>query len=167
MRPGTRLALSLAIIPLLFGCENRTAQRSEGAFVKIKVPLRIYVVAAQEHGEQPPLLFPLLRIYSSSGRLVYSSHDNTLNASLLSDLPGKIKDLQPTKVSDSLQGLLGGLPGVGVQGRRVLSNRDATLVSISLDACHACGVQDGSLQVNEKELLRKGINIIAVEVSNP
>ena len=52
----------VAVLAVLSGCNRLSARRSDARFVEFTLPLKSYVSLVQRHGEEPPFVFPLLRL---------------------------------------------------------------------------------------------------------
>jgi len=115
--------------------------------------------------DDQPSLFPELRIYNASGRLVYQNHDGGRNARMLRGLPATIHELSPIANARPLEAAKQAFPEFRSLDPEVTNHAEATIVSIMLGGCHGCEVQDQAVSTEHENLLKNNVNVFLVYVS--
>ena len=112
--------------------------------------------------------FPLLEIYNSSGFLVYRGEDSATNSGILREFPAQAKNLKPQATSQSLRSILQEIPEFKPEMRRILSSGKFVILSVDLQDCQACTLQENALDDQRKSLLRDyGATILELHVERP
>jgi hypothetical protein len=113
------------------------------------------------------LYFPLLQIYDSKGRLVYVGHIAKENASVLEQTPANIDSLQHVPEAVSLGDVIKELPDFESRRDDLLKSNKATVLSVFLEDCHACSIQEHTLDATQNQLLHRGVNLLVIHVAKP
>jgi hypothetical protein len=131
--------------------------------------LRGYVHSLVEINNRPStnVYFPLLQVYNSSGKLVYIGHNAEANAQFLQELPDDIAGLQPDPSAATLQKVMQQFPEFALKSDAVLQTGKPTVVTVFLEDCHACSVQEQALDNSQQRLHDRGINLLIIHVAKP
>jgi len=166
-------AAAILALPLFFalsicGC-GHSARESSGIFISADSPLALYVNAGSHGGadKSAHFFFPQLEIYDESGSLLYQSHDVRENAELLRDLPDRIKSMKPQPGTTTLAEAIDKTPVFRARKDDILGRRTVSIVSIFLEDCHACSLQEDALDGVQHDLLDRGTNLLVVHLSKP
>lgn len=154
----------MVMLCLLAGC--RTADGAgKGVSRSLTVPLLSF--AQSQAGAGGIIRFPTLEIFDRDGALVYLGSNAGSNAALVKALPGLFPGLRKIPGRMELAAVIDKLPGLNAEDREsLLGNRLPTVVSIDLDQCEACAVQDRALAGDAKSLLSaQGFNTFLIRVS--
>jgi hypothetical protein len=150
------------------GCNtSHSTANFKGFALSSNVPLKSYVhfaVGANGHKESR-FYFPLLQIYDKGGRLVYVSHDTEANAKVLEKFPNNTDSLQPIPQTTLLQDVIKELPEFETKRDDLLRTKRTTVLSVFLEDCHACSVQEEALDNTQNQLLAPGVNLLIVRVA--
>jgi len=152
------------------GC--RTARRTgiaNGLVLTSNLELRSYVkFAVGANGNKDTRLhFPLLQIYDAAGRLVYVGHDARANATALEQMPGNIDTMHPISGSSLLPDVMRQLPEFEVKREDLLRAKRTTALSVFLQDCHACSIQEEALDKTQTKLHDRGVNLLIIKVARP
>jgi hypothetical protein len=150
----------------LHGCRSTTG---DGIVISSYPQLKSYVhfaVGSNGHKEAN-LYFPLLQVYDPAGRLVYVGHDARENAKLLDQLPGNLDSLKPIPETTLLPDVMKEMPEFAARKDEVLRVKQVTVLSVFLEDCHACSIQEEALDSTEKQLVRRGVNLLIIRVAKP
>jgi hypothetical protein len=166
------VAVTLTAILLLgpFGCGlKHGGADANGVLISTSLPLPLYVQAGSHGsaGKGPQIFFPQFEIYDESGDLTYSSHESIENARILKELPGGIQSLKPNLEAPHLAEIMDAIPDFRARKVKILAQRRVSILSVFLENCHACTVQEDALGDAEHRLLDNGINLLVLRVSRP
>jgi len=164
------IAAAVCLGLLLAGCFAACRRaNTEGALVSASLSLRSYVQSNLHGGpgNGAGVFFPQLEIYNRLGELVYSSHESLANARILQSLPGSIDGLRPKPEGGHLAEVLEETPEFRERKQDVLGRRHISVLSVFLEDCHACAVQEGALSDAQNRLLSGGVNLLVIRVSRP
>jgi hypothetical protein len=169
-RGPAAVTLALTILSASFGCTSRRGGGdAEGVLISTSLPLASYVQAGS-HGSADKgakFFFPQLEIYDESGDLIYSSHESIENARVLKELPGSIKNLKPNPHAPRITEIMEAVPAFRQRKQEILTQHRVSILSVFLENCHACTVQEDALGDVEHRLLDHGINLLVLRVSRP
>jgi hypothetical protein len=161
----------VALLPLsLSGCHQSHSLGTADSFeLSSSVPLKSYVkFAVGMNGHKDThLYFPLLQIYDSEGRLVYVGHVAKENALVLEQTPDNISSLQHVPEAAPLGDVIKELPEFESRRGELVNSNRATVLSVFLEDCHACSIQEQTLDTTQKQLLRRGVNLLIIHVARP
>jgi hypothetical protein len=142
---------------------------AKGQLISTSVPISLYA-AARMHGSAGGVSefnFPMLEIYDGSGALVYRSHEPINNARVLRELPSSIQSLQPRKDAPRLADIIEALPEFKAKEKEILRHHNPVVLSVVLENCHACTVQEDALGEAQQLLLQNSIDVLVVNVAQP
>ncbi len=162
--------LTAALLLASSACTSRPArQDTQGVFISTRLPLASYVQAASpgSPGKGTKLFFPQLDIYDESGDLIYSSHESIENARVLKELPGSIQNLHPQPGAPRVAEIIQALPNFRAQEEKILKHHNVTVLSVFLENCHACTIQEDALDDSQRRLLDDSINVLVIRLSRP
>jgi hypothetical protein len=150
------------------GCRSNSSGRVGNGFVlssdlSFQSYIRFAVGANGHKGAQ--LFFPLLEVYDPTGHLIYVGHDSKSNAALLKNLPQDLQSLQPIPGASQLPDVMKQLPDFESKAQDVLSSNRVTVLSVFLENCHACTVQEATLDDTQSRLRDLGINLLTIRVA--
>jgi len=169
-RGPAAVTLTVALLLASFGCTSRRGGGDTGGvLISTSLPLPSYVQAGS-HGSADKgakFFFPQLEIYDESGNLVYSSHESIENARVLKELPDGIQGLRPKPDAPRLAEVMEAVPALRARKGEILGQHRVCILSIFLENCHACAVQEDALGDAEHRLLDHGINLLVLRVSRP
>jgi hypothetical protein len=179
MKSGTIGARRSAVIPvaallapLLFTLACTPAhggKRTRGIFVEASLPLASYVRmrGRLDAGRNSKFFFPELRIFDGSGTMVYLGQESVRNARVLERLPNGIGGLKPKPDALQLARILDAVPGFRKRETEILGEHRVSVLSVFLEDCHACTVQENALDGAERRLLDQGVNLLVIRATRP
>ncbi|MGC9293529.1 MAG: hypothetical protein ACP5EP_12560 [Acidobacteriaceae bacterium] len=152
----------------VLGCrQTGSVVSGQGIFISADMPLASYVRANPQgvgiKGRQ--FYFPELDIYGPSGELLYSGHGSFDNTRVLRELPGSIQGLRPKPGATQLAEVMDTVPDFKTRKVEVLGSRRISVLSVFLEDCHACTIQEDALDDTQKRLLDQGVNLLVLRVS--
>jgi hypothetical protein len=155
------------LLLLLSGCKGDRSM--EGRMVTSDLDFKSYVhsVIAANGSKDASFYFPLLQIFDEQGRLVYVGHDAKQNSAIMSQIPGNLVDLRPIPNGITLSSIMGEVPAFKPQQNAFIGGKRGTVLSVFLEDCHACSVQEKALDDNQKQLLKRGTNLLVLNVTKP
>jgi len=152
------------------GCHApNSAKAQKGLLITSHVDLKSYVhstVGANGHRETK-IYFPLLQIYDALGNLVYVGHDSRQNSKALEGLADGTDKMTPVSGASSLTQAISDTPAFSSEGSAIAHTNRPTIISVFLEDCHACSVQEEALDKTQEHLQEQGINLLIVRVSKP
>jgi hypothetical protein len=166
----TAIILMVALLAAAVGCAcSAGGSEARGVLISTSLPLNSYVAAISHRsaGKQPQFFFPQLEIYDGSGNLIYTSHESFENAKVLKELPAGIRSLRSTPETARLAEVLEEVPDFRARKREILGRSRISVVSVFLEECHACEIQEDALAGAENRLLDEGVNLLVIRVSRP
>lgn len=169
-RAPAAVTLAAALLLASFGCASRPGGGdAKGVLISTTLPLPSYVqaVSGETAGKAPQFFFPQLEIYDESGALIYSSHESVENARILEELPDSIRSLRPKPDAARLAEIMEAVPAFRVRKDEILREHRVSVLSVFLENCHACTVQEDALGGAQDRLLDHGINLLVIRVSRP
>jgi len=152
------------------GCSSRTAAHTrQGEALSAVVPLNTYVSARLAGTDRgiAKFFYPQLQVFDGSGKLVFSGHDAVRNAALMRGLPESVRGLRPLPGDASLAQVIDLVPAFRKRKGELLARHAVTVVSILLEGCDACTVQESALDGAERRLLGRGVNLLVTRLSHP
>lgn len=153
------LALTIGLLVIVggIGCRSTKARS-----ISISIPVLPYL---QSPMGKTSSIFPTLEIFNSRGELIYLNHDGKGNAEVLKSLPQSLGQLKSILGKPSLSEETENLQGLTVEDRRtLLQSRLPTVVSIFLEECHSCSIQEQVVDDVGVSLTSKGINSVVIYV---
>lgn len=142
-----------------------------GASISLTVPVVSYLQSQSSlAGKGSPIAnFPTLEIFDRTGQAVYQSHDAGKNAELLRSLPEAMEGLKTLPNHATLSQVIETFPGLAEKDRdALLDYRRPTLLSLSLEDCHACELQEQATGPETKgRLVENGFNLLDIQFSQP
>jgi len=161
-------ALVVSLLSGLVGCAPRQAAGgARGLFVTTSLPLASYVQAGSREGPKSgaTFFFPQLDIYDLSGNLIYSSHESLESARMLNTLPGGIQGLPPKPDAPRLAEVVERVPGFREKKEQILGRPRVSVISVFLENCEACSLQENALDDARGRLLDHDINLLVIRLS--
>jgi len=135
----------------------------------IQLPLRTFAQSwnGSHGGKGVMIYFPMLELFNESGDLIFAGHDPGQNSKILKGLPGTLHALKPIGGGDSLVRVMQKFPQIPNRDA-LLSDRRPTVLSVFLQDCHACSLQESALdQGTEGEIRKNGMNLVVINVERP
>jgi hypothetical protein len=166
----TTAALTTLWLLLLMGCSSQQKKvDTKGLSISASLPLGVYVKDGAKHSStnNTQFYFPQLYIYDKSERLVYSSHDNLDNVDLLKNKSSALQRLQPITGGEDFADIVEEINEFRARKRELLGQRRFSVLSIFLEDCHACSVQEEALSGSENRLVEDGINVLVLHLTKP
>gem|GEM_PF-6058859 len=112
--------------------------------------------------------FPLLEIYNSSGALVFQGRDATANAKILQEFPGVLNNYQPKERAPRLENVIAQIPDFKAVEQKNGRNTEWVLLSVDLEGCEGCEVQEDALRGIKRRLLeQESVEIFEIHVLRP
>lgn len=152
------------------GCFSGSARMAaEGVCVTATVHAQFLTEVSRRAGwtDDEIASFPQLRIYDTLGRLIYIGHDGYASAQVVSGLPEDVKARSPIIGAASLDSVMEAFPEFHQQRMTITNHSGYTVISVLLDGCHGCTIQEGALDSTRPQLLKRGVNLLTVQVLHP
>lgn len=169
--PRRAAAPLTAVLLLVFSsCAPKPAGRdAKGSLVSCDLSLSSYVRTSLDGttNKAGGVFFPQLEIYDESGYLVYSSHESIENARILREIPSGLQGLRPKTDAPLLEKLVEAVPALHARKAEILEQHRMDVLSIFLQDCHACAIQEDALSDAGHQLLARGMNVLVIHVSRP
>ncbi len=162
--------LSTSLLPAFWGCvPRRGGGNAEGICISTSLPFASYIQAGlhESAGKRAQFFFPQLEIYDESGERIYSGHEAIENARVLRDLPNGVEALRSKLDGARLAEIMEGVPAFRGRKEEILAHHRPSVLSVSLEDCHACSLQEDALGSAEHQLLAHGINLLVIRVTRP
>jgi hypothetical protein len=175
LRKGYSKRLSVQLFALTLACGSagcnylHHSSKDSALVLSTQLTLKSYVhsaIGANDH-KSMSVYFPLLEVYDPSGKLVYVGHNAQDNSRILSLLPENMSDLVPVPDTLPLQEVIKQFPDFQINSAELLRTRMPTIITVFLEDCHACSVQEQALDNTQQHLHDRGINLLVVKVAKP
>jgi hypothetical protein len=112
--------------------------------------------------------FPVLEVYNESGILVYHGDEAVTNATILQGFPASIRNLPAKEDAPRLESLLDQIPDFKPRVKEILGKKQLVLLSIGLDECGACKIQEDAIGDLENRLLKEqSVTILKIDIAHP
>lgn len=158
------IALALLLVSVT-GCGSKPQAR----WISADLSISAYIEARMHSPDRTASTFdfPVLEIYNDDGWLVYHGHEAIQNAAILNELPASARNLQPVRESPRLADILKAVPAFKAQERRVLEQHGTVVLSVELEGCGACRIQDRAMDEARQRLLQRSIAVLEIHVIQP
>jgi hypothetical protein len=165
MRPPYGHLLSAVTTSSLSGCRPHAT----GLVARATIPLESYVHSKlAANGRNGRLMgFPTVQVYNASGDLIYQSHDVNENSKILMELQKGRTALPPLAGTMSLSAVIMDMPGINEKESMLAKGSSPTVITISLEGCHACSVLNETLEATQKQIVDSGKNLLLITVQQP
>lgn len=166
--PFSKYGLLSAYLSLVaFLAANGCRLRQSGISISTDLTVPVYIkVNALANGDKVGY-FPQLDVFDQDGFLVYSGHDVTENSHLLNTLPEGLQSLHRQPHAATLSRILDEMPALRTSKAKLLGRHSINILSVSLDGCHGCSIQEDALVRSETRLLSSGVNLLVIRVARP
>lgn len=167
--------LCLSLLPLfcvsslLLSCARRNSAGRPGIATSIEMSMPEFFQAwtAGAGGKGARVYFPTLEVFDSNGQLIYQGHNAVQNANAVRQMPAYLSGLKAIPNAARLDQVTTGLMRLP-QRASILASHQPTIVSVFLQDCHSCSLQEDALvSTRVQELARQGINLIVIHVTRP
>jgi len=161
------LLCSALLMIMLNGCE---AQRKDSELFSTNMDMSSYAQARQHSSgnQESTFSFPVLEIYNKSGTLVYRSGESASNAQVLKDFPNNFQGFEAQEHAARLAEIVEAIPDFEVRKRKILDQRQLVILSVTLDGCKGCSIQEEALDDFKQRILQQlAIAILEIHVSHP
>jgi hypothetical protein len=162
--------LSLAVAFSSTGCNHlHPSSQATALVLSSQLSLKSYVhsaIGANDH-KSLSVYFPLLEIYDPYGKLVYVGHNAKDNSRILKLLPENMSEFVPLPNTLPLQEVMEQFPDFQIKSAALLETRNPTIITVFLEDCHACSVQEEALDSTQQQLHDRGVNLLIVKVAKP
>lgn len=156
------LAMS-ASLSLMAGCRKATHDR--GINITYIRPFRSYVTSkvAENAKLNGRFYFPTLEIYNSGGHLIYCGRSAPENENLLR------KPLETMVRNDSIPNTADLITVVSelsgpTTAKRIADRHVLTYIAVDLENCHACSIQEHTIEESKDDILKTGSNLLTVSL---
>jgi hypothetical protein len=141
----------------------------KGALMSANLSISSYAEARRRGNAKATseFFFPMLEIYNGSGALVYRGHESIENARVLRELPSGIDSLLPQQDAPRLSDILEAVPDFKTKEQEILRRRSPVVLSIVLENCKACTVQEDELDQAQQRLLEHSVDVLVVKIAHP
>jgi hypothetical protein len=161
-------ALALGCAGFLIACRGGS-KPAESMVISTDLPMKSYVAMRStldgKTGAQ--FFFPELDVYGGDGGLVYSGHDSAGNSQVLKGLPGAIGGLHANSTLPRISDVVDAVPAFKARRQELLRQNRSVVLSILLENCHACSVQEDTLGDMQDTLKKRGVNQLVIRVTRP
>jgi len=151
------LRLLTVICLSLLSCKSKAI--SEGRLNTTVLPVSSYlkaIAAYESTGEKTSVQFPQLQVYTPSGTLLYSSSDTMENVGLLQDIQERIKTMKQRPTATNLSQIVDQIPDFKTRKREIIDGDKVIILSVFLDGCKGCSIQEEALTNSRHQLLAAG-----------
>jgi len=158
------LSASLIVIAAS-GCRSNG---KHGELVSTTLSMSSYVDALHRvnPGHSTTYLFPVLEIYNEAGVLIYRDNASMTNARILREFPGSVQNLPPKEDAPRLVKVLEEIPDFKPWAREIVGKKKLTILSVGLEDCRACSIQEQALDGLEKRLVQQpAVAILEINVT--
>jgi hypothetical protein len=166
--PGTGLlGLTLAVI-FLTGCTGGQQGRNEVMSTTMDISSYAAIRQRLSGSNESTFNFPELEIYNQARALVYRSHESTANAEILKDFPNRVLSLRSQEHAPNLREVIESVPDFKIRQRQVLDGTNLVILSITLEGCQSCRIQESALgDFKQKILQQPSVRVLEIHVSHP
>ena len=154
------------MIAVSTGCTNHDHSSPS---ISATLSMSSYALVRQHasYNRESAYYFPMLEIYTPSGLVVCKSHESAANAKVLMNFPDSVRDLPPQEQEPRIEKILNEIPEFKARQQEIGANK-WVILSIALQQCEACEVQDNAMQQARKRLLKNGTTqILEIQVTPP
>ena len=172
-RSALRLLVVANLLSPLAGCNTSSTSRqvNEAKAYSISLPLASYARSQTSHlataERTSEIHFPTLLVFGADGGEFYESHEGLANSKILSGKLSAIQSSRAIREGDAFGAFIRSVPELKSSISGLESPRRITVVSVDLEDCRACSVQDKALQRVESDLLSQSINVVELHVAKP
>ncbi len=153
----------------LTACQ-RGEHKTAGIRISATMPWYSYVqaklVEKVDKTGKPTFTFPVLLVYNKAGVLVYEGHDTAGNTDALAKLSSGELPFH-VEAGAQLTTLIDKIPEFQSRKSRLIEPHNMSAVSIFLESCHACSMQEETITTMEQRLLAERVNLLMVHVLRP
>jgi hypothetical protein len=155
--------IAMLSFSLLAGC--RKATHDQGVNVAYTLPLKSYIALklAENAKLDGHFYFPTLEIYNSAGHLIYCGRSAPENGNLLRKPPETVDRSASIPNTADLIAVVSELSN-SMTAKRIADRRVLTYIAVDLENCHACSVQEHTLEQSKDRILEGGSNLITVSL---
>jgi len=164
------IAFALALCLGTLSCSSkRSVPTTAGLNLSVNIQLLEYVhLTLGKNGlKEARFSFPLLQVYDETGRLIFVSHDARANSDALKNFDHFVIGLHPIVESSPLAEVAKQLPDLRSKETSLLSTKHMTVLTVFLESCHACSVQEEEVDKTRGSLIAKGVNLVVIHVAKP
>jgi hypothetical protein len=161
------VTIASLLCAIVLSCGPSVGRSQEGSYVTADVTLPAYIKAKRHASGESIFSFPALEIYDASGHRVYQGKQSAVNAGVLRNIQSSMKGLSSQPGNVSLSELVNAIPQLQLQKSKLLYRGQPVVVSVVMENCHACLVQEAALQDVKNRLLDQSVTLLAISVSQP
>jgi len=166
--PGPRFTTAATLV-LLVASTACGPEPTRGELISTSLSIASYARSVVSHGAvgaATTFSFPVLEIYNGAGTLVYRGQESLENARILREMPSSMRGLPPQDNAPKLAGILDAIPEFKASRQKILGRGSPVVLSIGLEGCHACAIQEDALDDVRGRMLRSSIDVLEIEVSS-
>jgi hypothetical protein len=164
-----QFCVALALLALS-SCSSKKGEVATNHEVATTLSISAYSQARMRAsaGAELQYSFPMLEIYNGSGVLVYQSREAMANARILKQFPGVLQNQQPQEHAPRLANIIEQIPDFKAVEQKIGSKKKWVLLSVDLQDCEGCGVQEDALRRIKRHLLeQESVDILEIHVLRP
>jgi hypothetical protein len=159
----------LVVIALVWmgGCRDRSQNQPPALYAQVRVPFQRFIktplAVRAGHEADGLFLFPEEALFNRSGKLVFLGHGSGTDTLALPEILRLVKrppEHAPLSLSEGLQGI----SGLSSDMILLSAGHHPTELSIFLDDCYGCSLQEAYLTREQSCLLESGFNVLVVYV---
>jgi hypothetical protein len=163
------MALLLTVqMASITGCNKHTRISAHPIYAQTRIPFNEFIktpLAIEASREMDGLFpFPEEVIFNGSGKMVFLGDSSRSNTIALHDILQLVKE-HKKQYPLTLSGALENIPGLSSYVSLLSAQHNLTELSIFLDNCYGCSIQQTYLAKDQRYLLEHGVNMLVVHVS--
>ncbi|HWZ44723.1 MAG TPA: hypothetical protein VNW97_14705 [Candidatus Saccharimonadales bacterium] len=171
-RVKSALTMLLCAILTLVSFNGCRPSKKDAGLIATSLSMSSYVQARQRTYSSGPsstsYYFPMLEIYNDTGVLVYRGNESMANAQILKKFPGSVQNLPPREDASRLTKILQEIPDFKVREREIVGQKKPVILSIALESCEGCAIQERALEdLRERLLQQSSVVILEINVARP
>ena len=139
-----------------------------GRFITANISLASYASIRMTRAipKSTKFTFPVLEVYNELGALVFQGSESSLeNARILRELPASIRGLLAPSDAPRLVRVLEAIPAFQAREQEILRGGRPVVLSIELENCEACAIQEDALNNAAPRLLRQSMDVLVLKVN--
>ena len=156
-----------ALMVLPGGCAyGKSGTSSLGISATVSIPVQSFDAVGKraDWNDAAIVIFPQLRIYGDRGRLLYSSYDSGTIQQTFKHFPNDMVIRSASVSAPPLSAVLSAISEFHQYEPAILNQSRFKVISVSMDGCDGCSIQDKALSSRQSQLMTAGVNLLTLQV---